>query len=366
MFKENLYKVFNTFIILMKTIIETKEKSNFYFVSEKIKETCNKSNFWITILFVKLLKENAEYNFCYDKCFFIKNSEQITRNAEYDNYLIFFDDCAYSGGQLYETIKKITNLENIKNIYCVLPYISIVALKKITDIFFNSFIKIITTEERLVSIENNNILYNILVDNLCIISYNDDNNYFYNYKLFVFSTNNLPIIFEHKNADSASILQYFYNFSLTYPKFSDNIKIYMLNDKYKKKYKDNKNFIGDFYTIEPIIDNINNKIDFDINKEKLLVILSEKYKLLEISIKQNDDYVGKRNNILDKCYNETYVKEKERIIEYKDDYIDSELCFSAFYKIYPFIIPDSFLSKPMTGGYYKKYMKYKIKNKTKY
>jgi hypothetical protein len=101
-FFEKLFIIFNKFIIKIENIIKENDNSYFYVFTDKLDNNKIKSNYWITLLFIKFIRDN-NYNFCNDKIFFIdepivdNRTQELKIREGYENYIIYLDDCSYSG-----------------------------------------------------------------------------------------------------------------------------------------------------------------------------------------------------------------------------------------------------------------------------
>jgi hypothetical protein len=329
-----LYIVFDNFIIKMNEILSTNKKSNFYFYGLSV----NSSNFWLCLLFVKYLLQN-KYSHLYSHIFIVSINNNIIFEDDYENYFITLDDCSYSGKLLLKPISDVILKGNYNGIICVLPFISSIAYKLIRDQGV-----IIIYDEIILSMNDDEDLKNTIIDNTVILKSESGYYLFSNYMLHDIQSTNLPIIFEHKIADSYSIPQFFYNFGTTYPFIPPNTKFYLINEEGKKNIKEN----------------------FD-----LLYNLSDytEYHIEHIPIKpieQDLDYVYKRNPLLKFCQNETYKTEINKLISKKFDYKNEKLCVGAIYKNNPIILSDDSRKNIETKkGFNNKYIKY-LKYKNKY
>ena len=182
----------------------------------------NKSGFWTFMLCYPLLKKKPKdiiFNF---ELALEYETIKYYKTKKYIKDFVFFDDCSYSGNQLFEQVignsqkeltllatKFNTNIVNIKynniliktnprkiiNIHILLPYISSHALKQMNIINKSSIFRMILYNDYIVKNYYDLLgLYNInkIKNELDINIY----------------MNHTPIYFDHKFADSVSTLDY--------------------------------------------------------------------------------------------------------------------------------------------------------------
>ena len=182
----------------------------------------NKSNFWTLLLcYPSLQKKPKDIIFNFELALEYETIKYY-KTKKYIKDFVFFDDCSYSGSQLFEQVigksqkeltllanKFNTNIVNIKynnvliktnpkkiiNIHVLLPYISSYALKEMNIINKSSIFTI--------------ILYNDYI----VKSYYDLLGMYNIYKIkkeleLNIGMNHTPIYFDHKFADSVSTLDY--------------------------------------------------------------------------------------------------------------------------------------------------------------
>lgn len=224
-----------------------------YFFIEKINNYKYKSNYWLYLYFKKYLKKN-KIN--------IKIKTINTNNLNIlkkDDFVIFIDDCSYSGYQIFDIIytftyffnKNISNINNI-NLFILLPFISEKGYNYIKSRFkekntnknlkliFNKYIyKFKSTNNILSKDEFNNI--NKFYPKVDII--NDSINDYFNNKHLIY--------FFHKLADSQSTITLFYKGLVP-----NNKNLSILNKIQKDNNKDNfKNIYLKKLDIIPLISN---------------------------------------------------------------------------------------------------------------
>jgi hypothetical protein len=380
-FFNNLKIVFERIIGIINANIDKK-----YYVYY---EDLSKSNFWISLLFVDhLLINHKDRN--YNNTFVFFGNEYIRKNKNNMENIIYFDDCSYSGKQMTQNLQKSVN----SNVYCVLPYLSKHALEVLTDLKIKKFeiiyekivLNIIDHGEIIDVLYNNDILFhhdmrneflkNIGYDWEEIYGDNGDNydnygqnNYGKNIDTFFLSRDFFNIgyfgqiicaLFEHKLADSVSILQYMLNFlpeKITFNGVQKISEIY--KSKGKSEFSLNYVFVKDFYESQCL------------DSEKKL-LYSKKYPNFlspDDTIMYSDEFLSdeqKKKYIVLKIYEENISKGllknckniEKKYVNYGTDYDDNELCYSPDYKNVKKIIEQK-------GGqleFYKlKYRKYKSK-----
>jgi hypothetical protein len=373
-FFANLNIVFNSIIEIINANIDKK----YYVYCEDL----SKSNFWISLLFVDhLLINHKDRN--YNNTFVFFGNEYIRKNKDNMENIIYFDDCSYSGKQMTQNLQKSVN----SNVYCVLPYLSNHALEVLTNlkikklkIIYKQIIPNIIDHGEIIDVlYNNDILFHHDMCNLFLksIGYdwekiygdNGDNgdNYGKNVDTFFLSRDFFNIgyfgqiicaLFEHKLADSVSILQYMLNFlpeKITFNGVQKISEIY--KSKGKSEFSLNYVFVKDFY--ESQYSDYDKKLLYSKKYPNLLTFddtimysyafLSDEQKKKYIVLKIYEENISK--GLLKNC---KHIEKK--YVNYGTDYDDNELCYSPDYKNIKKIIEQK-------GGqleFYKlKYRKYK-------
>ena len=390
-FFDKIFILFKDIVIKINSIINLDNSANIHFYFDEL----GKSNFWLCLLFSKYIKDENLYDQINDKIYFIDSNDILENWNNKNNYVIFLDDCSYSGRQLTSNIKNFTGKNYVKGNYLFLPYISSVALKKLQN-------EISTLEinykEQITSIKHNKELLKVILENnLLILDENDTViNNFMEY-LSLISELTLPVLLEIKNADALSVCQFLFNYIYTPSMFPKKLKIYkikqtiiesLVNTISDDTINNNNNYFSKISKLKLSLFDEN----YD-NEKKLFETYFEIFQL-EVSFDQNKNYTQKTIGLLNNCYQQKYIDiiRNNTEMKFATDYPNDILCFSAFYRKNVFNISTTvaeILKKNVTnevnkiiangekiyGGvsvgenlnflsdttYFTKYMKYKIK-----
>jgi hypothetical protein len=194
----------------------------------------NKSNYWIFLYIQDYLK-------FYHKDYVIHIIQDLNNNKNGD-FIVFVDDCIYSGSQLGNSISYINNNNKLKlNIFILCSYISSLGLNKIKHRF-----------EINPNLKGCKLIINKFLNNLPLINdYLTDNEMReINKYMFFMCNNKFLIYFDHKLADNVSTITNIYSG-------------YVLNKKNAeilKSVKDKNNA-----DIIPVINNCQNTKNLDTN-----------------------------------------------------------------------------------------------------
>jgi hypothetical protein len=246
----NFIDINKTIYIIIDIVID---KSKFwlldYFNNDNIKYKY-KSNFWL----FEYVKQYINYKSNFKRNIVLLNN--INNNILNNNdTIIFIDDCIYSGNQMGETIQYMNNSKKLKlNFFILVPFISTTGKANIIHLFNKSsnrknyckliFPKLIFKPKRVKDVLNQNEI-------LVFKKY---------YSEFQFIDTKCLIYFDHKLADTASTLTFFYLGIVPNQKnlsIFKNIKIFDL-----------KNYLQ-LLDIVPFINKCDKyKYDIDINSPK--------------------------------------------------------------------------------------------------
>lgn len=239
--KNTMYVTINKFLRLflknLKTFLKNYNKKVLYIFIENRKGFKEKSNYWLYEYIKRILPAftiNLITNF----------NDDLSKFNE-DDYILFIDDCIYSGHQLGSNIASLisyneskSKIINYTNIFILVPFISLEGMNYINQVFaennqdnkfklyYNKFIiKPINTNDLLTQkeIEIMNKYYPKKIYGL----ENSGNHYFQDKSL---------IYFQHKLADIQSTIPLFYNGLVPN---DNNLKILMsiTKDNYQEMIK---------------------------------------------------------------------------------------------------------------------------------
>ena len=194
--------VISQFLNYMKKIKQSnkklKDRPIYIFIDKKKENYKQKSNYWLYIL-LKTFLTNIQIK---------KISSFIDSKLKPNDFILFLDDCIYTGTQMSNsiTINSMILTENklLFNICVLVPFITNIGLNIINkSIIYN------TTLDKC----NFNIFYYKLIDNntndiLTSIEINTIDNFYFNFEKF---TDKYLIYFDHKLADSVSTIPLFYS-----------------------------------------------------------------------------------------------------------------------------------------------------------
>ena len=186
----------------------TKKNKYLYIIIDENNK--NKSNYWVYLYLKKILKTKLK----------ILNYENDKYNLKNNDYIIFVDDCIYTGNQLGAKIANFIDLEKDKfdtikkiNLFILVPFISCEGKKYIKNIFkynndiankkfkliFNKYTYILKSSNKILTKDEIELMnkYYPRIKNI-----NDTQRYYFNDKYFIY--------FNHKLADATSTITLFY------------------------------------------------------------------------------------------------------------------------------------------------------------
>lgn len=214
----------------------------FVYTNYNIETYMNKSNYWIFLYFNNYIKLKTSNRI---EIIIITSSQDI--NLRDDDFIIFIDDCIYSGAQIKETISKFENLNYLQlNLFILIPFVS----RKGLDILQNTFNSIDNLKEycNLIFCQNSIIIKK--GDDILTSSEIIKISSYYSKGMIDFK-NTYFIYFDHKLASLTSTITAFY--------------LGLVPNKYNKQKLSDYIINYDELIIIPIINNCHNyinKIDF--------------------------------------------------------------------------------------------------------
>lgn len=229
--------------------LTNKSKKIFFYINEFFKE---KSNYWV----YKYVKNYIKYNNPDYNIFVIDN---LNKNKNGD-YIVFVDDCIYSGNQLASELSEIKNKHLLQlNYYILAPYISENGRSNIEERMdrnkdFNK-----SNSELIFSAYSNDIP---LIDDYLTDS---DFTILYKYLEYFMMEESIEgkylIYFDHKLADNISTITPIYS---GYVMNKHNLVELVEDDYYSTEFYDlSDDEKLEQFEIIPVINNCNNKINFD-------------------------------------------------------------------------------------------------------
>lgn len=214
--KNTLYITINKFLKLflrnLKVFLRNYKKKVLYIFIDKIQGYKQKSNYWL----YEYIKEKLPTYVIH----LISNFNYDLQNFDEDDYILFIDDCIYSGNQLGGQIANFIyyneskmKINNYTNIFVLVPFIASTGMNYLNEIFKDN------NEDNKFRLHYNKfIIKPINTDDLLTRKEIDIMNKYYPQKIYglensgshYFESKSL-IYFQHKIGDLQSTIPLFYN-----------------------------------------------------------------------------------------------------------------------------------------------------------
>lgn len=238
-FTNSLNRIIDNFLDFYITKNNLKPIFFYSYENEKFK-----SNYWVLSYVIEYINQKKPEI----EIILVDNLLNQSKLKEND-IIVFVDDCIYLGEQMSITLNELEKFHKKYKFYILVPYMSLVAKTKITEIFNNDTINVVG---KIRARDNENI---------------------------IFPTNfiEIPPIKNYLNKDESKILESFYNEGEDHEPFIDAKNTYLVYFEHKLADKDSVPTI--FYLgIVPneknsfILNGLEDENDIDKKKEKLTII----------------------------------------------------------------------------------------------